>query len=174
VTEGQTGEIQYTFKETERGVWRMYDYDDGRRFREYMSKDRIAGWPLIHYTFGKDPETERRIIARGIIAVGRISVGALAVGHAAFGLLAIGQAAVGLIFLAQLGLGLAGIGQVAISLFFAIGQVATGYIAVGQVAIGYYCLGQVGVGKFVYAMNRQDPEAYQFFKWFLDLFMKKS
>jgi len=155
--------IEYTFTETARGVWRTYTYPDGRMFREYQTKRKVWGLPFIHFTNGKNPETGRPVVARGFIAVGRFSVGVIAIGQVAAGVLAFGQAAAGALFFAQGGAGLAGIGQAAITLLCGIGQVATGYVAVGQVAAGWYALGQAGIGKWVWAMNRRDAEAVEFF-----------
>ena len=59
----------------------------------------------MHYTRGKCPETGRRIIAKGVIAVGRLATGIVAIGHASFGLIAIGQLAYGKYVLAQFGYG---------------------------------------------------------------------
>jgi hypothetical protein len=73
------------------------------------------GLPLLHYTRGICPETGRRIIAKGVLAVGRLAMGVLAIGHASFGAIAIGQ----------LGLGI----------LLGLGQGATGLYAVGQVAL---------------------------------------
>lgn len=72
----------------------------------------MYGLPFIHITIGKCPETGRRIVARGFIAVGRLSIGAIALGHASAGVIALGQLAFGFLFFAQLGFGLAGIGQI--------------------------------------------------------------
>ncbi|MFH1707267.1 MAG: hypothetical protein ABIF71_05055 [Planctomycetota bacterium] len=163
-------QIAYTFTRTAWGVWRTYTHPDGRMFREYQTRWKVWGLPLIHFTSGKNPETGRLMVARGFIAVGRVSVGVIAIGQAAAGVLAFGQAAAGVLFFAQGGAGLAGVGQVAITLLCGIGQIATGYIAVGQVAVGWYALGQVGLGKWVWAMNRKDGAAVEFFRtlwmWF--------
>jgi hypothetical protein len=123
------------------------------------------GMPVIHYTYGKCPETGRRVCAKGVIAVGRIACGIIAIGHASIGLIAIGQLAIGLAFgLGQLSTGLAAIGQAAIGVYFGLGQLATGYIAIGQFAIGKYVLAQMGLGEFVLSITRKDPQAIEFFK----------
>ncbi|MHC4488397.1 MAG: hypothetical protein ACYS9C_04820 [Planctomycetota bacterium] len=158
-------EVEYKIQETNFGVWHRYMYINGTSFHEFKSHKSLFGLPLVHYTYGRCPETGRRVIAKGIIAVGRLACGIVAIGHASLGLLAIGQLAIGIVFgLGQLSTGLTAVGQAAISLYFGLGQFATGYIAIGQFAIGKYVLAQVGIGEFVLSMKRADPEAIEFFK----------
>jgi hypothetical protein len=168
----QNTEIDYKIKETDRGVWRTYVYESGQSFREYRSKMEIMGLPFIHYTYGKCPETGKRICARGFIAVGRFAYGIIAVGHVSFGIVALGQLAVGLIAFAQLCIGLVGLGQAALMVILGVGQIATGYTAIGQFVLGYYVLGQAGWGVHAWTMAARDPEAYQVFRWLIDLFSK--
>jgi hypothetical protein len=155
----------YKIEQTATGVWRHYGYENGTSFHEFKSNATFMGLPMIHYTYGKCPETGRRVCAKGVIAIGRIAAGIIAMGQASFGLVAIGQLAIGLIFgLGQLSTGLAAIGQAAIGVYFGLGQLATGYIAIGQLAIGKYVLAQMGLGEFVLSMTRKDPQAIEFFK----------
>ncbi|MFC1479485.1 hypothetical protein ACFL6F_02710 [Planctomycetota bacterium] len=169
----QNTEIDYLIKENEQGIWRSYVYESGKSFREYRSKTEIMGLPLIHFTYGKCPETGRRIVAKGFIAVGRLSCGVIAIGHASLGLIAFGQLALGALVFAQAAFGLVGLGQLAIMLVMGIGQIATGYVAIGQVVFGYYVLGQIGWGVHAWTMGVRDPEAYKTFKWIIDFFIKK-
>ena len=158
-------DVQYKIEETNFGFWRKFMYSNGTSFREFKSHATILGLPLIHYTYGRCPETGRRIMAKGIIALGRFACGLIAIGHVSFGLVAIGQIAIGLIFgLGQLSTGLAAAGQVAIAAFLGLGQLATGYIAIGQLALGRYVLAQAGFGEFVWCTKRADPPAIEFFK----------
>jgi len=158
-------EVEYKIEETNFGVWRRYGYIDGTSYHEFTSHKSMFGIPLVHYTFGRNPETGRRVIAKGVIAVGRFACGIVAIGHASFGLLAIGQLAIGIVFeLGQLSTGLAAIGQAAIAVLFGLGQLATGYIAIGQFGLGKYVLAQGGFGEFVWSAKRADPEAIEFFK----------
>src|SRR6266446_6831534 len=94
-------DIQYRIDETPRGVWRSFIYPNGELFEEYTSHRRVFGVPLLHYTRGKCPETGKRVVARGIVAVGRLAVGVIAIGHASAGIIALGQLALGVL----LGLG---------------------------------------------------------------------
>ena len=147
------------------GVWRRFVYPNGAYFAEFKSHAIFFGLPLLHYTHGKCPETGRRVVAKGVIAVGRLAMGILAIGQASFGIIAIGQAGLGLVLgLGQGVTGLYAIGQAAIGLMLGLGQIATGEIAIGQLAYGKYVLAQIGYGDYVWSMNRADPEAVTFFK----------
>jgi hypothetical protein len=164
--------VEYKIEKTPMGTWRRYGYENGTSFHEFKSKATWLGMPLIHYTYGKCPETGRRVCAKGVIAIGRIACGIIAIGHAsmrsmacAIGVIAIGQLAIGFLFgLGQLSTGLAAVAQAAIGVYFGLGQLATGYIAIGQFAIGKYVLAQAGFGKFVLSVTRKDPQAMEFFK----------
>ena len=159
-------DIEYKIDETPGGVWRRYAYPTGEYFSEYKSHMTFVGLPLVHYTHGKCPETGHRIIAKGVIAIGR-----LAVGHASFGVCAVGQLALGVGFgLGQAATGIAAIGQGALGLLLGAGQLVTGYIAIGQLGLGKYVLAQSGVGEFVLSVSRTDPEAVAFFKNLLPFF----
>jgi hypothetical protein len=158
-------EIEYKIDETRSGTWRRYGYIDGTSYHEFTSRTRVFGMPLVHYTYGRNPETGRRRCARGIIAVGRFSFGVIAIGQICAGLVAVGQVAVGVIFgLGQLSTGATAIGQIAAGVMIGLGQVATGYVAVGQFAFGKYVLAQFGYGEFVWSVSRADWSAVEFFK----------
>ena len=145
----------------------LYGYENGTSFHEFKSHIGLLGLPLIHYTYGKNPETGRRVVAKGVIAVGRIAYGIIAIGQVSIGLLAIGQFAIGFLFgLGQLSIGLAAIGQAAIGVYFGLGQVAVGQVAIGQLAYGKYVLAQLGFGENVLSMTRRDDAAFEFFKSF--------
>ena len=83
------------------GIWRRFAYPNGKYFAEFRSNATFGGLPLLHYTRGICPETGRRVVAKGIIAVGKLAMGILAIGQASFGIIAIGQLGLGLL----LGLG---------------------------------------------------------------------
>ncbi|MEW6375546.1 MAG: hypothetical protein AB1502_07120 [Thermodesulfobacteriota bacterium] len=157
--------VEYKIEMTNFGVWRRFVYSNGAYFSEFKSHATFFGLPLLHYTRGKCPETGRRIIAKGVVAVGRLAAGILSIGQASFGVIAIGQAGLGLLFgLGQGATGLYAIGQVAMGLLFGLGQFATGEIAIGQLAFGKYVLAQLGFGEYVWSPKRADPEAVEFFK----------
>ncbi|OQY55737.1 MAG: hypothetical protein B6245_19400 [Desulfobacteraceae bacterium 4572_88] len=123
------------------------------------------GLPLLHYTRGICPETGRRIVAKGIIAVGRVAAGGIAIGQASVGIIAIGQLAMGLMFgFGQACTGALALGQLAIGGILGIGQLASGFISVGQFGLGKYVLAQAGFGKYVWSQNLADPETVAFFR----------
>jgi hypothetical protein len=158
---------EYKIVKTGLGTWRSFGYVNGTSFHEFKSDATFMGLPLIHYTYGRSPETGRRVCAKGVIAVGRIACGIIAIGHASVGIVAIGQLAIGLLFgLGQLSTGLAAVAQAAIGVYFGLGQLATGYIAIGQLAFGKYVLAQFGFGEFVLSITRRDQQAIDFFKTF--------
>jgi len=158
-------EPDYKIERTNFGVWRRYGYENGTSFHEFKSHATMLGMPLVHYTFGKSPETGGRVCAKGIIAIGRFACGIIAIGHASIGIIAIGQLAIGLVFgLGQLSAGIAAVGQAAIGIAFGLGQLASGYVAIGQFALGKYVIAQFGVGEQVLSMTRKDPGAIEFFK----------
>ncbi len=158
-------DVAYQIEETATGTWRRYMYENGRLFEEYTSHRRVFGLPFIHYTRGRCPETGKRIVAIGFIAIGRLAVGVIAIGHASAGIIAIGQLALGLVIgLGQVSTGLVAIGQLALAALFGLGQAATGYVAIGQFALGQYVLAQLGLGTHVWDMHGATPAAEQFFK----------
>jgi hypothetical protein len=164
--------VDYKVETTNFGVWRYFLYPNGTYFAEFKSHATFFRLSLLHYTRGKCPETGRRVIAKGVVAVGRLAMGILAIGHASFGVIAIGQLGLGLLLgLGQGATGLYAIGQAAIGLMFGLGQIATGKIAIEQVAYGKYVLAQVGYGDYVWSMKRADPEAVTFFKSLLARFI---
>jgi len=158
-------EVEYKVQETSFGIWRRYVYINGTGYHEFKSHKTMFGIPLVHYTYGRNPETGRRTVAKGIIAVGRIACGFIAVGQLSLGLLAIGQLALGIVFgLGQLSSGIAALGQMAIAAYLGVGQFVTGYIGIGQFVLGKFVLAQIGIGEHVWSLTRADPEAILFFK----------
>jgi hypothetical protein len=159
--------IEYKIEVTTMGTWMRYGYENGTSFHEFRSHLKWLGFPFIHYTYGRSPETGGRITAKGVIAVGRIACGVIAIGQLSIGLLAIGQLAVGILFgLGQLSTGFAAVGQAAVGVYFGLGQTAIGQIAIGQLAYGKYVLAQVGFGENVLSITRRDELAAEFFKSF--------
>ena len=132
----------------------------GGSFVEFTSRIGVSEWPLIHMTFGRNPETGRLKTAKGIIALGRIAFGVFPVGQLAVGIFPVGQAAFGLVFaIGQAALAVTAVGQLAIAYHLAVGQLAVAKTAVGQMAFGKYCVAQVAVGEHIYTQKVKDPEA---------------
>ena len=159
-------EVEYHVQETAWGIWKSFMYPNGRVYREFTSHTKYGeSWPLIHITQGICPETGRRKIARGVLAIGRLAVGGIAIGQASAGVVGIGQASIGIVLgLGQATAGIVALGQVAISAALGLGQLAVGHVAIGQLAAGHYALGQLAVGQFVWSPKVAMPEAVEFFK----------
>ena len=138
-------------------IQRMYGY-------EYRSKAEIFGWPLVHIAKGIDPQTGKKRIAKGIIAVGDIAIGLLALGGVAIGGTALGGCAIGLITFGGASLGLlVAIGGGAIGLGLSMGGLAVGSVAVGGLAVGVFAYGGGAFGAFAYGANAQNPNALRLF-----------
>jgi len=121
---------------------------------EYKSSAKILGWPLLHIAIGRDEDTGRLLVARGIIAIGQFGIG----------LITIAQFGIGVLFgLGQFVGGIFAIGQFALGLSFGLGQFATGMTAIGQFALGRYVLAQIGFGEHVWSTKIRDPEAVEYF-----------
>lgn len=107
---------------------------------------------------GRDRQSGKILVAKGVIAIGQFAVGVIA----------IGQFAVGVLFgLAQFSIGLFAVAQLALGLIFGLGQLATGITAIGQMAIGKYVLAQAGFGEHVWSLMEKSPQAVEYFKHFL-------
>lgn len=156
------------WKETETGFFRIksFVYPTGLSYTEYTSHAQVGSWPLVQITLGRHPETGRRKVAKGVIALGRIAVGVLPIGQLAAGLFPIGQLALGLgIAFGQGAFSVfSAIGQLAVAPFFALGQFAVAYAAIGQLCVGYYCLAQAAVGVHLWTVKVKDPATLEFFR----------
>ena len=125
--------VSYQLDETTFGTWKSFQHKNGKKFREFNSHAQVGGLPLLHFTSGKCPETNRRKTAVGLIAVGAFARGFIAVGQVSSGVIAVGQASFGLLF---------GVGQLAIGVS-ALGQLAVGHQALGQFAVDHTRLSQL-------------------------------
>jgi len=122
---------------------------------EWKSKTEILGWPLIHIAVGRNKETGKLLVAKGIIAIGQFGIG----------LITIAQFGIGILFgFGQFVGGLLAVGQFALGVYFGLGQFATGIIAIGQFAFGRYVLAQLGYGEHVWSTRVRDPQAIGYFK----------
>lgn len=157
--------VEYQVTRTSWGTWRRFLWPTGELFEEYVADQRFLGLPILHFTRGRSPETGRRVVARGLVAVGRTAVGIVAVGRVAAGLLAVGQASAALLVgIGQATIGPVAVGQLAIGGLLGLGQLATGWVAVGQVALGHWVLAQIGLGPHVWDTRAAAPEAEAFFR----------
>ncbi len=89
---------------------------------EYTSRTTLWGLPLVHVCF-KYRMPFFIVPARGIVAVGHVSVGVVGVGQFALGGLALGQFAAGGWVLAQIGLAWDLIAQLGVYVHWGYGQV---------------------------------------------------
>lgn len=160
--------VDYKIEETRRGTWRKYLYPTGALYAEFISHGTWLGFPLIHFTRGICPETGKRKVARGVIAIGRVAIGGLAIGQVAIGVIPVGQVAVGAVAIGQAAAGLAALGQLAIGPLAAVGQIAAGRVAIGQIAVGEWVLAQIGFGDHVWSTRVHDPDAVDFFRQLWD------
>lgn len=121
---------------------------------EWKSKTEVLGWPLIHVAAGRNSETGRLYIAKGIIAIGQFAIGVIT----------IAQFGIGLLFgLGQFAGGFIAIGQFALGIYFGLGMFATGVTAIGMFAFGWYVRAIFGYGKYVWSAHIQDIEAMDYF-----------
>lgn len=110
---------------------------------EWKSKMEVLGFPLIHITVGRSPQTGKPLVSRGVIAIGQVGIG----------LITFAQVGVGLLF---------GLGQV-MGGWFVIAQIAAGKTAICQVGVAEYLLAQVGVGTHIVTTKVVDPVAQEYF-----------
>ena len=127
----------------------MFTVPLGMAARRFLPRMTIAGIPLTDIA---GIGTRHPGIGIGIVAAGGAGIGVVGFGGLGVGLVAVGGGAIGIVAFGGGSIGL-----------IALGGGAVGYIAVGGGACGYYALGQRGYGKYVFALNRQDDEAIEFF-----------
>jgi hypothetical protein len=131
-----------------------------RRGFQWRTEAEILGWPLVSVAWGRDKETGKLLVAKGVIAIGQFGVG----------LITFAQFGIGLLFaFGQFTGGWLAIGQFALGVYFGLGQFATGATAIGQFAFGEYVLAQLGYGKHVWSTKIKDPEALEYFRNLLDI-----
>ncbi|MDD5349786.1 MAG: serine/threonine-protein kinase, partial [Chthoniobacteraceae bacterium] len=130
----------------------------------YRSKATLFGLPLVHITQGTDPNTGRKLVARGIIAIGDIAQGVIAIGGCAMGGIALGGAAFGVFSVGGLALGLWAFAGLALGLISAWGGFALAPIAMGGTAMGYFANGGRAWGMHVWDSITKDPVAVRFFQ----------
>ena len=126
--------------------------------REWKSKTSLFGWPIIHIAYGHHPRTGKKLIAKGVIALGDVAIGAFAVGGFSIGIVSMGGMALGINAMGgcavalQMAFGGMAIGGIALG-GGAIGLLAAGGGAVGLVAVGGGAFGRIAVGGGVGGTN---------------------
>lgn len=116
---------------------------------EYKSKATLFGLPLVHVAQGRDPETGRIRVAKGVIAIGGVAIGGLTLGGTCLGVICLGG----------LCLGIVSLGGIAIGALLAAGGLAVGAFAVGGLAIGYVAIGGAALGAYALDAQHTNPEA---------------
>lgn len=125
---------------------------------QYTSKRHIKGIPLVSIRLGR--RLGKESVAKGIIAIGNISIGVVSLGAVsigvfsfgalAFGIIALGAMAAGLLAFGAMAVGVIAIGTAAAGLYaggvtalgkeVAVGVAASGKTAIGETAVGHHCL----------------------------------
>ncbi len=138
--------VDYHIEETPWGGVAPLPLSPAAYFAKFRSHRTLFGLPLLHFTRGICPETGKRVVARGMVAVGRLALGILALGQAAAGLVAVGQLGLGLLFgLGQAATGVGAVGQLTLGLYLALGQLAaSNSVTIAQLGYGKFVLAQIG------------------------------
>ena len=123
---------------------------------EYKSEKHIGNLPLIHINLGMKNCKAKGIIAIGNVSMGLISIGLVSVGVLSFGILSVGFLAIGLLSLAIIASGFCGIGVISISVMaigiYTLGAMSLGVFSIGGLAfskylsVGYYAKSSVAIG----------------------------
>ncbi len=104
---------------------------------EYKSQSTLFGLPLVHVNLTRNyrPRGAGVRVAKGILAIGDVSIGVVSMGGVALGGICFGGVSLGLFSFAGL----------AIGLLLAIGGGAVGMFALGGLAVGLYSFGGIAV-----------------------------
>ncbi|MCI6738780.1 MAG: helix-turn-helix domain-containing protein [Intestinibacter sp.] len=123
---------------------------------EYKSEKYIGNLPLIHINLGIKNCKARGIIAIGNVSIGLISIGLVSAGLFSLGALSLGFFAIGLLSLAIIASGFCGIGVISASVIaigiYSLGVISIGLFSIGGLAfskylsVGYYAKGSVAIG----------------------------
>lgn len=108
---------------------------------EYKSKKTLFGLPFVHINIGRGLYK-----AKGIIAIGNISIGVLSIGILSLGVLSIGVLSLGLLALASVALGVIACGGVSIGIL-ALGGLAIGILSIGGLSLGIYSIGGCAIAN---------------------------
>jgi transcriptional regulator with XRE-family HTH domain len=125
----------------------------GYGFYEFKSKTKVFGIPLVHIKTGYGVQ-----VAKGIIAIGNISIGVISIGGISIGGLCLSGLGLGLLAFAGLALGGIAIGGGAIGVL-AFGGMAIGIYSVGgfalasELAVGGIAYGKTAIGSLVKGEN---------------------
>lgn len=127
---------------------------EGWRY-EYKSKRTLWGLPLVHVLFsirrrgllswGSGFEAAKGIIAIGTMSVGLVSIGVFSMGLFSLGVFTLGLLAMGLVAFGAVSAGIVSFGLLALGVV-TIGVYCHGVVAMGRVAVGVASVGRVAIG----------------------------
>jgi hypothetical protein len=127
---------------------------------EFRSKDEINGWPLIHINFGTHPETGRPLVAKGVVAIGRIAVGIVSIGAVAFGVVTLAGVGLGIVSISGIAAGIVALGAIALGYEHALGALvhsptlANGVINLDAASVmGSFIFG-VSIALFIWTIGK--------------------
>lgn len=128
---------------------------------DYVSKTRLFGMPLVHIVRRKNG------MAKGIIAIGPISIGIFSIGGFSLGIFTFGGVSIGLIALGGIAAGYSALGGAAIAYDLAIGGAAVAYnLAIGGAAVAQHvAIGGSTFGTLSYysqSFNLPDASAFAY------------
>lgn len=124
---------------------------------QYTSKTKIAGIPLVSIKLSR--KMGKDCVAKGIIAIGNISVGIISLGLVSAGVISVGCITAGLLALGAMAVGFAALGAVAVGIL-AFGTAAIGIYAGGvavygsQIAVGVAARGKTVIGESAQGINQ--------------------
>jgi len=134
-----------------------------RNHYEYKSKRKLFNIPIVHINIGNGIYVAKGIIAIGTISIGFLSIGAIALGVVSIGAIALGiGCAIGGISIGTLALGGASIGIVALG-GLAVGMFSFGGCAIAShIAVGGYARGHIAIGDTVKGIKTIAGENHNF------------
>ena len=100
---------------------------------EWRTQSSLFGLPLVHIAWGRDKEG-RKLVAKGIIAIGQYAMGLVCISQFGLGGLCISQFGIGVFALAQFSIALASASQFAVAVY-ALTQMGIAYDGIGQVLL---------------------------------------
>ena len=140
----------------------------GSKAREYKSRFRLAGVPLLHFRFGMPEKDDTPVV--GWIAGGELAFGLLfAWGSIAIAPVSVGIISCGLFTIGAVGIGLFGIGCVAIGLI-GFGSAAVAYKAFASLSAlgwesafsqGFSLAKDAAIGPVAFAVQVNNDQAYE-------------
>jgi predicted Ser/Thr protein kinase len=176
------GELSWDNHNASQGSWHGTHSSWGQwrpAGREWKSKSTLFGLPIVHIAYGHHPRTRKKLVAKGVVAIGDVAVGGIAIGGMGIGIVSLGGFAMGINALGGCAIGLqtavgglalggVSLGGAAIGLV-ALGGGAVGWLAIGGGAIGKVAIGGGARGTYVLAGRGWSPPEFIESDWILTL-----